>query len=63
MKKLYYDAGPTMMSFGEAGRFRLDVPKDVPDDLAAILLRKGRLKECHEPGSDLQKPARKQKEE
>lgn len=48
MKKLYYDEGPIIMGCGVAGLFRLGVPKEVPDDLAAILLRKGRLKEFKE---------------
>jgi len=49
MKKLYYDEGPLVMGCGIAGQFRLGVPKDVPDDLAALLLAKGRLKEWKEP--------------
>ncbi len=46
--KLYYDEGQTIVSFGVAGEFRLGVPKEVPDDLAEILLRKGRLKKWPE---------------
>jgi hypothetical protein len=45
MKKLIYTEGPEIMTCGVAGEFRLGVPKEVPDDLAEILLRKGRLKE------------------
>lgn len=52
MKKLYYDEGPAMESFGDAGQFRLGEPKDVQDDLADILIRKGRLKEFTETTSD-----------
>ena len=48
MKKLYYDEGPIIMTCGVAGEFRLGVPRPVPDDQAAILLRKGRLKEFKE---------------
>lgn len=48
MKKLYYDEGPEIMGCGVAGQFKLGVPKEVPDDLAEILLRKGRLKEFQE---------------
>jgi len=48
MKKLYYDEGPNIMSCGIAGQFKIGVPKEVPDDLAEILLRKGRLKEYQE---------------
>jgi hypothetical protein len=43
-KKLFYDEGPLIMTCGVAGQFKLGVPKEVPDDLAEILLRKGRLK-------------------
>lgn len=48
MKKLYYDEGPKIMGCGIAGQFKIGVPKEVPDDLAEILLRKGRLKEFQE---------------
>jgi len=48
MKKLYYDEGPKIMGCGVAGQFKIGVPKEVPDDLAEILLRKGRLKEFQE---------------
>jgi len=48
MKKLYYDEGPQIMGCGIAGQFKLGVPKEVPDDLAEVLLRKGRLKEFQE---------------
>jgi len=48
MKKLYYDEGPRIMGCGIAGQFKIGVPKEVPDDLAEILLRKGRLKEYQE---------------
>ena len=48
MKKLYYDEGPELMGCGIAGWFRIGIPKEVPDDLADILLRKGRLKEFQE---------------
>ena len=49
MKNLYYDEGPEVQSFGDAGIFRLGEPRQVEDDLAVILLRKGRLKEFKEP--------------
>lgn len=48
MKKLYYDEGPRIMGCGIAGQFKIGVPKEVPDDLAEVLLRKGRLKEYQE---------------
>ena len=48
MKKLYYDEGPRIMGCGIAGPFKIGVPKEVPDDMAEILLRKGRLKEYQE---------------
>lgn len=48
MKKLYYDEGPKIMGCGVAGQFKIGVPKEVPDELAEILLRKGRLKEFQE---------------
>jgi hypothetical protein len=48
MKKLIYTEGPIVMTCGIAGEFRLGVPREVSDDLAAILLRKGRLKEFKE---------------
>ncbi len=58
MKKLYYDEGPLYMNFGAAGQFKLGVPREVPDDIADILLKKGRLKEFKE-----QKAVPKGKEE
>ena len=48
MKKLYYDEGPKIMGCGVAGQFKIGVPKEVSDDLAEVLLRKGRLKEFQE---------------
>jgi len=48
MKKLYYDEGPKIMGCGIAGQFKIGVPKEVPDDVAEVLLRKGRLKEYQE---------------
>ena len=48
MKKLYYDEGPKFMGCGIAGQFKIGVPKEVSDDLACVLLRKGRLKEYQE---------------
>ena len=48
MKKLYYDEGPKIMGCGIAGQFKIGVPKEVNDDLAEVLLRKGRLKEFQE---------------
>ena len=48
MKKLYYEEGPKIMGCGIAGQFRIGVPKEVPDDVAEVLLRKGRLKEYQE---------------
>ena len=48
MKKLYYEEGPKIMGCGIAGQFKIGVPKEVPDDVAAVLLRKGRLKEYQE---------------
>ncbi|HQK78409.1 MAG TPA: hypothetical protein PK621_01855 [Syntrophales bacterium] len=48
MKKLYYEEGPKIMGCGIAGQFKIGVPKEVPDDVAEVLLRKGRLKEYQE---------------
>jgi len=48
MKKLYYEEGPKIMGCGVAGQFKIGVPKEVPDDVAEVLLRKGRLKEYQE---------------
>jgi len=45
MKTLYYEEGPRIMGCGIAGQFKIGVPKEVPDDVAEVLLRKGRLKE------------------
>ena len=44
MKKVYYDSGPLRITFGKAGQFRLGVPRDIPSNLADILLRKGVVK-------------------
>lgn len=49
MKKLYYEEGPLVMGCGEAGEFRIGEPREVADDLAETLLRKGRLKEFVNP--------------
>lgn len=64
MKKLYYTEGMPVVSFGDAGEFRLGIPKDVPDDLAEILLKKGRLKEfpAGEPAPSAAKAGRKKEE-
>jgi hypothetical protein len=56
MKKLYYTEGPEIMTCGVAGEFRLGVPREVSDDLAAILLRKGRLKEFKEDPPEVPGP-------
>ena len=48
MKKLYYEEGPKIMGCGIAGQFKVGCPKEVPDDVAEVLLRKGRLKEYQE---------------
>lgn len=42
--KVFYDEGEKMQSFGVAGEFKLGEPRDIPDDLAEILIKKGRLK-------------------
>lgn len=57
MKKLYYDEGPIIMGCGVAGQFRIGVPREVPDDLAEALLRKGRLKEYRDPSTVRPEPA------
>lgn len=44
------------MTCGVAGQFRLGVPREVSDDLAKILLRKGRLKEEKQETSDAPAP-------
>lgn len=48
MKKLIYTEGPLIMTCGVAGEFRLGVAREVSDDLAKVLLRKGRMKEVKE---------------
>jgi hypothetical protein len=50
--KLYYSEGPLVMDCGIAGEFRIGIPKEVPDDLAEILLKKGRHKEYKEVNSN-----------
>lgn len=44
-KRVYYDEGPLEITFGEAGTFLLGVPREVPEYLANVLLRKGVVKE------------------
>jgi len=44
-KMVVYNEGPLRMSFGEAGTFYLGVPREIPEYLANILIRKGLLKE------------------
>jgi hypothetical protein len=44
-RKVYYDAGPDSVKFGIAGVFYKGVPKEVPDPIALVLLRKGWVKE------------------
>ena len=56
-KKLIYTEGPLVMGCGAAGEFRINVPKEAPDDLAAILLRKGRHREFTEPAATTAQPA------
>lgn len=50
MKTLFYNEGPLIMAFGAAGIFRINEPREVEDDHAAILVKKGRLKEW--PGEE-----------
>ena len=52
MRRLYYEEGPIIMGCGIAGEFRIGEPKEVPDDLAEVLLRKGHLKEFSENAAD-----------
>jgi hypothetical protein len=42
--KVFYDEGMPVMNFSDAGDFRIGEPKEVRDDLAKELLRKGRVK-------------------
>jgi hypothetical protein len=42
--KIYYDEGMPVMGFSDAGDFRKGEPKEIADDLAKELLRKGRVK-------------------
>ena len=44
-KTVFYDEGPLRITFGDAGMFRLGVPKELPEHLANVLLRKGLVKE------------------
>lgn len=62
MKKLYYDEGPRIMGCGVAGQFKIGVPKEVPDDLAEILIRKGRLKEFKESANSEQSTVNRKKQ-
>jgi len=61
-KKLVYTEGPLVMDCGAAGEFRIGIPKEVPDDLAEILLKKGRHKECVEEKGQRGKGAKAQSE-
>ena len=54
-KKLYFSEGPLRVKFGVAGVFQLGVPKEVPDYLADVLLRKGFLKEVFEKETKFKK--------
>ena len=61
MKKLFYDEGALIMSFGAAGIFRINEPRDVDDSLAEVLIKKGRLKEW--PGEPVKVTKGREKEE
>ena len=50
-KRLYFSEGPLQVKFGAAGIFQLGVPREIPDYLADVLLRKGFLKEVIEKKS------------
>lgn len=64
--KVYYEEGELRQSFGIAGEFQQGVPREIPDDLAEILIQKGRLKkfEDHAAGvtAKLAPPTRKKEE-
>lgn len=61
MKKLYYTEGPSIMSCGTAGIFRINEPRGVDDSLAEVLIKKGRLKEW--PGEPAKITKGREKEE
>lgn len=47
--KVWYQDGELKQKFGKAGEFMQGVPRDIPDDLAKDLLRKGRVMIWPEP--------------
>jgi len=49
--KVFYDEGEVKMSFGVAGEFKLGEPREIPDDLAEVLIKKGRLKKYEDPST------------
>lgn len=50
--KVFYDEGYQEQSFGIAGEFRMGEPRDIPDDLAEVLIKKGRLKKWTGGGAE-----------
>jgi hypothetical protein len=45
VKKIVYTEGPPSLNAGIAGRFILGEPRDIEDDVAALLLAKPMFKE------------------
>lgn len=54
-KTVVYDEGPLVLKFGEAGEFHIGVPRDIPDYLADVLLRKGLVREVVAPSASTKK--------
>ena len=44
MKKIYYEEGPPALYIVNVGMFQIKVPKEVSDEYAAALVKKGTFK-------------------
>jgi hypothetical protein len=60
--KVYYDEGMPVMGFSDAGELRINEPKEVPDNLAKELLRKGRVKVWEEKEEETRAETQRRKE-
>jgi hypothetical protein len=49
--KVFYEEGEKIQSFGVAGEFKQGEPREIPDDLAEVLIKKGRLKKYEDPST------------
>ncbi|MFA7070869.1 MAG: hypothetical protein WC144_08535 [Sulfurimonas sp.] len=49
MKKIYYEAGPPSLFIVNVGMFKIKVPKEVEDEYADALVKKGTFKYYEEP--------------